>query len=145
MIKYLKKGQAVIAFSSDSDFFDELAAAIPSSPIKRVRLTKSSISQVERLLRNSEGKIAIYYATGSVTARQLDSLPRGLRSRLFVINGAYPGAIDNPQDFRMVVELNSLDAQSAKWIAKAMFQEAQEIPPEELRVPANADEPDIAE
>lgn len=144
MIKFLKKGQAVIAFSADPDFFDELAMAIPSSPIKKVHLTKASISQVERLLKNSEGKIAVYYATGTVTARQLDSLPKGLRSRLFVINGAYPGAIESPGDFRMVIELNSLDAQSAQWLAKAMFQEAQDTPAEELRSPAESpDKPEI--
>lgn len=132
----------VLIFSSDDMFLREFQSVAPRNPVHALRLTPSSLSSVEKLLRVDSDRIAIYYATGTKTALKLNELPLSQRSRIIVINGAYPGAIEDPNSFQLMINLNSPDPTSARWIAEKLFEDAQPKLDEEERLPAaeNADE-----
>jgi hypothetical protein len=125
--------QKVLIFSADDEFVTEFRAAAPENPVQSMRLTPRTLSSVESLLQKETEPVAIYYATGTKTAFHLNDLPRALRSRIIVINGAYPGAIENPESYRKVIDLNSADPTSARWLVEKYFEVT---PPEEMRIPA---------
>lgn len=128
--------QPVVIFSSDDLFVREFQAVAPHNPVQALRLTPRSLASVERVLRADPDRVAIYYATGTRTALKLNELPRDQRQRLIVINGAYPGAIEDPSSFRYMIDLNSPDPTSARWLAEKLFQDPQPAPEEDERLPA---------
>jgi hypothetical protein len=130
-------------FTSDSSFYSEFQKGT-KNPSKLVRLTPATLKDVESELTNSPDALGIYYATGTATARKLNSIPREVAARLYVINGTFPGAVETPERFRAVIHLNSLDPQSGLWLAESLFNREPApvpeltAPPDDLREPATS-------
>lgn len=137
------ESQRFLVFTSDSSFYSEFQKGT-KNPSKLVRLTPATLKDVESELTNSPDALGIYYATGTATARKLNSIPREVAARLYVINGTFPGAVETPERFRAVIHLNSLDPQSGLWLAESLFNREPApvpeltAPPDDLREPATS-------
>jgi len=138
--------QSFLVFTSDPAFFKSFKDGT-KNPAKFMRLTPRSIKDVEGLLAGSPDALGIYYASGTATARKLNSIPRNLAARMYIVNATYPGAIENPDRFRAVIQLNSLEPTSGQWLAEALLNRPSATPdltgpPEGLRVPTATPVPD---
>lgn len=134
--------QSLVVFSSDPAFYSEFLSAKPKNKTKFIRLTPSTLSHVEPYLKAHPSAMAIYFASGSVTAKNLNGLSREIKQRLMVVNGAYPGAVDSREHFKLVLDLNTPAPESGRWLAES-FLEGTLMPLEDF--PADIREPSSKE
>ncbi len=138
----LSEAQSFVVFTSDGTFFNEFKKGT-SNPTKLFRLTPKSLKEVESQMAGNAEALGIYYATGTATARKLNSIPRNIAARMYVVNATYPGAIENPDRFRAVVQMNSLEPESGLWLAETLFTKPPPtpeltLPPDDLREPSSS-------
>lgn len=133
--------QPFVVFTSEPGFFRHFKKGT-HNPTELFRLTPQSLKNVKNKLANNKDLLGIYYATGTVTSRALNSLPRDLQARMYVINATYPGAIENPDQFRAVIQLNSLEPESGFWLAESLF--LKPTPPPSTKSPSELREPTAA-
>lgn len=133
----LPASQAVTVFSGDPAFYSQFLMARPKNDVRFKRLTPKSLNKIESEMLNAPDRVGIYFATGSVTARVLASFSKEVKQRLIIVNGAYPGAIDTREQFKMVIDLNTPEPESGRWLAE-QFVEGTLAPLEDL--PQNPDD-----
>lgn len=137
--------QSFVVFTSDPTFYSEFQR-VTKNPSRLARLTPSTLKDVPSEMAKDPDALGIYYATGTATARRLNSIPRELAARMYIVNGTFPGAIDTPERFRAVVNMNTLDPASGYWLAEILFNRETipaplpdlTAPPDELREPATS-------
>lgn len=94
-------------------------------------LTPRTLDSVAEELAQEDLKFAIFYASGTKTARWLSSLTPQLKSKLIVVNATYSGEIEDQNSFLAVLNLNSHSQDSGAWLAEELSK-----PHEEIRTPA---------
>jgi beta-N-acetylhexosaminidase len=132
--------QPFVIFSSDGNFYAQFKRTA-LGPARFVPLTPKSINKIEAELAASPDAVGVFYATGSVTTRKLNSLSRDFQRRMIVVNATYPGAVENPENYRAVLQMNSLEPESGFWLAEAIFPKpnlkaVEELPEEGEREPS---------
>jgi beta-N-acetylhexosaminidase len=113
-----------VVFSADPSFFAAFEKAAPGKATF-YQLSNASLAKFPDHLRHNSDATAIYYATGSVTARAMRDLPTDLKARILLVNGTYPGAIQNPEAYQRIIQLNSLEPESGFWLGSLLFPEVQ--------------------
>ena len=134
----INQGQKLVIFSSDPIFYSQFLSAKPKNISKYLKLTPRTLPSVELFLAKHPDWFGVYFASGSITARLLNSFSREIKQRLIVVNGAYPGAIEGREQFRLILDVNTPDPESGRWLAEN-FIEGTLAPLEDL--PADIREP----
>jgi beta-N-acetylhexosaminidase len=115
----LKEQREVIVYSADYGFVKEFKRSFR----KRVLYYPLRRGQTSPLRTNSKTRpstYAIYYVTGTGTARLLSSLTRFEKRNIFVVNAASPGLIKGEKDFRGVLHINSRNYKVGSWVAQEL-------------------------
>lgn len=139
----LAQEQKLAIFSSDPAFYSQFLAAKPKNKSKFLKLTPKSLSSVEGYLKSNPEWFGIYFASGSITAKKINSFAREIKQRMIVVNGAYPGAIENRDQFKMVLDVNTPDPETARWLAENYIEgtvKQPEATPNDIRVPSSEDD-----
>ncbi len=116
----LTDSDALLVYSSDAAFF----TGIKTTPLKDVRLIKldqSAANSIEKDLKANPNHHALFYVTGQGTARMIENLSEDLKSRIFVINGTFPAAIERPEQYRGVFDIYTLNSNAGKYVADFLF------------------------
>jgi len=121
----------VLIFSADKRFYYSFKQEKPYLT-EFHSLRTVSPQMISRILHNNPKAIAVYYATGSITARRLRQISLNVRKRMFVLNTTYPGLIKNSETFAALIHLNTKNPYSGRWLAKTLFEP--ELP---TRIPTN--------
>lgn len=108
-------------------------------------LNPQSIDGVADQLANENVNLAIFYASGTKTARWLSQLTPALRAKVIVVNCNHAGEVEDQETFLSVLNLNSHSPESGLWLAQELnkppvkpeLEEAPEAPEEELSPEAN--------
>ena len=75
-------------------------------------------------------RYAVYFASGQISARWINALPRAQKAKFIVINCNEPAEIEDQEAFLSVFNVNSYFTDGATWLAEMLRQ------PPEIRVPA---------
>jgi len=128
----IKKNTRVVVLSSDGRFFTSFNKEFVGRSYFK-RLTPETLGEGLSEIAAEKNAIAIYYASGSKTAKWLAQLPSDLRAKVIVINCNNPGKMEDQNHFMAVLNINSHSPESGAWLAQAL-----NTPPE-IRTPATAD------
>ncbi len=110
-------------------------------------LNSHSLNLLSDRLARPEVKLAIYYASGSVTARKLRQLTPQLREKLIVVNCNHSGEVEDQETFMTVLNFGGHSPESGGWIAEELMNPSR-LEPVETRTPAEAGDsssPDVGE
>lgn len=133
-LKFPHEENAII-FSADSDFFMYFKKSFSGKSFF-VPILRRKRENVASYLRKYRNRFAVYYTTGTLSARRTQLIPSDVRKRVIIINSTYPGLIKNSKSFARVININSRSAQSGKWIARVL-NSAQNI----MRAPSSRHNP----
>lgn len=121
----------VLVLSPDQKFSRNFDANFEGR-LSFIHLTPRNLDEARRALAKKKFAFAVYYATGSKTARWLTSLPDELKTKLLVINCNHPGKIASPNKFLGVLDIASHSPESGGWLAQVLKEKS------EIRTPAEA-------
>jgi hypothetical protein len=138
------RSTSTVVFSSAAGFFYRFQKAFKGKA-QHYPLTPDTLPGVNDELAKESTKLAIFYASGTKTARWLSLLTPALKAKLIVVNCNHSGEIENQDAFLGVLNLNSHSPESGEWLAAELSQ-PRPPPPEEtnepdLREPASGEEP----
>lgn len=123
----------VLVMTSDGRFFRAFKDKF-AGKTRFFHLTPDSLFEASTQIANGKNTLAVYYASGSKTAKWLNELTPELRQKVIVVNCNNPGKVDNQQTFLSVLNLNSHSPESGGWLAEAL-----NTPPD-MRAPATTSE-----
>ena len=121
-------------FAADGDFFNSFKREF-SGKSSFVPLTRKFDGNVRGYLSKDPKRVAIFYATGTLSAKYARKIHPSVRDRVFIVNTTYPGLITDPETYGGVFDINTRDYRAGKWIAEFMNYESQR-----QRGPAGSDE-----
>lgn len=110
----------LLIMSSDWDFMASLSGSGLPNKLTSVYLHRNNISNLEKLVSQGSDSVVIYFASGTITLRSVEALPKEQKRNIVLINGTYPGAIENPSDYSLVINLNSPNPESGKWVGELL-------------------------
>ncbi len=84
--------------------------------------------------------LGIFLVTGEGSARILATAPAEIKKRLFVMNAAHPGLIEDTADYMAVMNLYHNGSDFASWFSEYFFQQKDPLTPDKRR-PATNQEP----
>ncbi len=111
-------------FAADVDFYNSFKKEFAGKTFF-VPLTRKFSGNVYGHLSKDPHRIAIFYATGTLSAKYARQIHPSVRSRVFIINTNYPGLISDPNSYAGVFNINSRDYRSGQWIADFINYETQ--------------------
>jgi len=94
-------------------------------------LTRQSLIETAAALQPAD-EYAVYFASGQVSARWLNALPRAQKAKFIVINCNEPAEIGEQDAYLGVFNVNSYFTDGATWLAQMLRE------PVEVRAPASA-------
>jgi beta-N-acetylhexosaminidase len=124
-----------LVLSSDKRFFDGFAAQFKGKALF-YHLTPQSLYDAPRVLARPRFRFAVYYASGTRTARWLAHLPNELRAKIIVVNSNHAAEVENQDSFMSVLNVNSHCPECGLELAQALAAP-------DLRLPASEDEPPL--
>jgi beta-N-acetylhexosaminidase len=119
----------VTVFSSDPRFLRMFKQKFAGHG-RLMRLTSKNLGKVSEEIQNTGTQFAIFYASGTVTARWVQKLNEQLKVKTLVVNCNNPGKISRQTDFISVLNINSPSPESGGWLAEILNK------PPKLRAPA---------
>lgn len=130
----LDEDAEVLVLSADRGFFSHFRSR-HQGKARLMELSPKNLSQAATMI--AKHPFAIFYASGTQTARWLNGLSPNLREKIVVVNCNEPGKLEAPDSFLTVVDLNSHSPESGGWLAEVMATPIEERrPAEEPREPA---------
>jgi beta-N-acetylhexosaminidase len=109
----------VIPVLSGSPLFSTKFRAAFAGPVRFAPLTKDSLTATVRALEATDG-YAVYFASGQISARWLNALPRAQKARLIVVNCNDPGQVSDQDAFLSVFNVNSYFTDGGTWLAEEL-------------------------
>lgn len=107
-------------FTSDPQFVIQFSSAIQRTDVKRIILNKSNLYSATRNFKPDEHGFYLYYVSGSMTAKALNELAPKQKAKLFIINAAYPGALEGRQFYRGIIDLNTPESRAGTWFGELL-------------------------
>lgn len=130
----MKPDTRAVVFSSTRGFFMNFEKFFKGKS-KLYPLTPNTIDGVADELANEKVQLAVFYASGSKTARWLSNLTPALKAKLIVVNCNHSGEVEDQESFLSVLNLNSHSPESGMWLAQELNKPPPpppvEAPPEE--------------
>lgn len=130
-----EKNTRVVVLASDRRFYASFKRQFKGRADFKT-LTPETIDESTAEIADERRMLAVYYASGSKTAKWLAQLSADLRAKVIVVNCNNPGKIEDPSGFLSVLNINSYSPESGEWLAHAL-----NVPPPtepEFRTPATA-------
>ncbi|MCB0392377.1 MAG: glycoside hydrolase family 3 protein, partial [Bdellovibrionales bacterium] len=123
--------QKPLVFTADYRFYQSFSKELkrksfyyPLSPKKK--------SPVVNAFKQHATALGIFYITGNGTAKLLNKVPNHLKKQLVVVNSTNPGRVVNRHQYAAVIDINSRNFNSGKWVA-------QKLENNNIRLPATMD------
>ena len=126
----IPKDKLLVVFSADDRFYKVAQKAVPNN-FRFYRMKRRQYNRVAETIRKYPNALFFYYVTGSGTARKLNTLKKSEKSKMVVVNSAYPGLIKNTSHFKAVINVNTANHYVGAWLAKYLIEK-----PEITRIPA---------
>ncbi len=115
----VKPETRAVVFSSTRGFFYNFQREFKGKA-KLYPLTPQSIDGVADELANEKVHVAVFYASGTRTARWLASLTPALKAKIIVVNCNHAGEVEDQENFLSVLNLNSHSPESGLWLAQEL-------------------------
>lgn len=130
----LDKKSRVVVLASDRRFYASFKRTFHGKTDFQT-LNPETILQAAAEIADDRRAVAVFYASGSKTAKWLVQLSPELRAKVIVVNCNNPGKIEDQSGFAAVLNINSYSPESGEWLAKEL-----NTPPLEpdIRNPATA-------
>lgn len=114
---YLRHSAPVTLMASDRRFFENFTQQY-RGPVRFLQLAPDVRDELETRILSSPSGIFVYYASGTRTARWLNQLTPDIKKHIIVVNANQAGMIDGRRGFLGIFQMNTLAAESGKWLAK---------------------------
>lgn len=127
----------ILVVGSSLGFFNSFKKAF-AGKTRFFRLTPDSLEQSLSVMDRTRADFIVFYASGAKTARSLSQLPDDVRSKTIVINCNHPGELENQENFKAILHINSPSPESGGWLAQLLSTT-------ESREPATSELPETKE
>ncbi|MEO0336709.1 MAG: beta-N-acetylhexosaminidase, partial [Pseudomonadota bacterium] len=121
----------IAVFTAESGFYNSFKKA-RSKKVYMKNLRNFSSRRIASYLKKNPTTLAVYYASGNITARRASQIPSSLKKRVIVVNTTFSGMITGRDQFAAVVDLNTKNSMSGYWLADFLSG-----PKPSLREPSN--------
>lgn len=125
----IKPDTEVLVLSSDKRFYDSFQAGFRGKA-KFFLLTPQSLEKVAPAVNNDRYDLAVFYASGTQTARWISHLSPEIRAKTIVVNADHMGEVEDQKSFLSVLNINSRNPESG-------FSLSESLCSPEFRVPAS--------
>ena len=98
----------IVVFSAYRQFFNAVKLSVKNKT-HLVHLNKDSKVDPNKSLKEIGNSIGIFYVSGRITAKLLNSLTPNTKSKIIVINTTYPGIIKNQNSYMAIININQRD------------------------------------
>ncbi len=115
----IKADTPAVVFSSTRGFFYYFQRHFKGKA-RLYPLTPQTIDSVADHLANDKIPLAIFYASGTKTARWLATLSPALKAKIIVVNCNHSGEVDDQESFMNVLNLSSHSPESGMWLAQEL-------------------------
>ena len=109
----------VLVLSSDKQFFTGFESSFRGMS-KLFLLTPQTLEKAVTEMKKTEYALAVFYASGTQTARWLGKLSPELRAKIIVVNANHSGEVDSQDSFLSVLNINSRDPDSGLALGEAL-------------------------
>ena len=123
----------VMVLSSDRRFYASFKRQFKGKTDFR-SLSPETLDRAANEIADKRSAMAVFYASGSKTAKWLDQLSPELRAKIIVVNCNNPGKIEDQSGFLDVLSINSHSPEAGGWLADELNL------PSDIRTPANSDD-----
>lgn len=120
----ISKNATPYVFAADSHFYRSFKNHFPGKTAY-IPLTRKFDGNVRGYLSRNPNRVAIFYATGTLSANYARRIHPSIRHRVYIVNANYPGLIVNPETYAGVFNINSRDYRVGGWIADFIHYEQQ--------------------
>lgn len=125
----IKANTRAVVFSSSAGFSANFQKYFKGKT-KIYPLTPQTIDSVADELTADQVSLAVFYASGSKTARWLSNLTPALKEKMIVINCNHSGEVEDQDNYLSVLNLNSHSPESGAWLAQELNKPPVVKPPE---------------
>ena len=123
-----QKARTVSVLTGSPMFYRKFRAAYPGA-VQFKWLTRQNLAQTAAAMTKAD-EFAVYFASGQVSARWVNALPRALKAKFIVINCNEPAEVGDQDAYLGVFNVNSYFTDGGTWLAELL----RDVP--EVRVPA---------
>tara|TARA_B100000749_G_scaffold122825_1_gene93904 strand:+ start:147280 stop:149022 length:1743 start_codon:yes stop_codon:yes gene_type:complete len=116
-IEHISQAKKVYFYTSSWSLYQNLKDQV-GTKLKYIPLKPGQ--KVNFSVLKSRDQVGLFYVSGHGTARILQRMPSRLRNKILVVNGTYPGIIQNASEYAGVLHLNSQHNQLGQWIKNAV-------------------------
>jgi beta-N-acetylhexosaminidase len=129
----VQKSTKVVVLTSDRRFYAAFKRRFRGKTELQV-MTPDTLNESGTAIADGKYALAVYYASGTKTAKWLSQLGDDLRGKVIVVNCNNPGKIEDQSGFLSVLNINSHSPESGGWIGDELNA------PANIRTPATAGE-----
>ncbi|MBX3020462.1 MAG: glycoside hydrolase family 3 protein [Bdellovibrionales bacterium] len=116
-----QSGSTATVFSASYLFFRKFENKFKGKA-RFVSMGPKNLETVRAEINSGRAEHMIFFASGSKSARWLDTLSAEEKSKLIVVNCNHPGEIDKQTQFKSVLNINSYFSDSGLWLAEWLNQ-----------------------